>query len=85
MLTIRKVFIILFLLCLWEQATPWQFSKQINKISFQLSFQIHSLLSETEEERKAFFGVCKRGDQIVRLSQRALGCHERSSVSFCEI
>ena len=26
-LTIIKEFIILFLLCLWEQGTPWQFSK----------------------------------------------------------
>ena len=36
--------------------TPWQFSKQISKLSFQLSFQIYSLLAETEEETKTFFG-----------------------------
>ena len=76
MLTIIKVFIILFLLGLWEQGTPWQFSKQASKISFQLSFQIYSLLAQAEGERKAFFGGCKRGAHIVRLSQRALGCHE---------
>ena len=70
MLTIIKVFIILFLLCLWEQGTPWEFSKQISKLSFQLSVQIYSLLVQTEGERKAFFGVCKKGDHIVRLSVR---------------
>ena len=77
MLTIIKVFIILFLLCLWKQGTPWQFSKQISKLYFQLSFQIYSLLGQTEGEGKAFFGGCKKGDNIVRLSPRALGCHER--------
>ena len=58
--------------------TPWQFSKQISKLSFQLSFQIYSLLAQTEGERKTFLdGGCKKGDHIVRLSPRALGCHER--------
>ena len=60
MLTIIKVFIILFLLCLWEQGTPWQFSKQISKLSFELSLQIYSVLGQTEGERKAFFGGCKK-------------------------
>ena len=36
--------------------TPWQFSKQINKLSFQLSFQIYSLLAQTKGERKTFSG-----------------------------
>ena len=86
MLTIIKVFIILFLLCLWEQGTPWQFSKQISKLSFQLSVQVYSLLGQTEGERKAFLGGCKKGDHIVRLPPRALGCHKRwKSLSFCEI
>ena len=86
MLTIIKVFIILFLLCLWEQGTPWQFSEQISKLSFQLSFEIYSPLAQTEGERKTFFGGCKRGDHIVILSQGALGCYERwKSLSFCEI
>ena len=86
MLTIIKVFIILFLLCLWEQGTPWQFSKQISKLSFQLSVQIYSLLGQTEGERNAFFGGCKKGDSIVRLSPRATGCHRRwKSLSFCKI
>ena len=58
--------------------TPWQFSKQISKLSFQLSFQIYSLLAQTEGERKTFFGWrVQKGDHIVRLSPRALGCHER--------
>ena len=71
MLTIIKVFIILFMLCQWElrQGTPWQFPKQISKLSFQLSSQIYSVLAQTERERKAFFGrVQEKGDHIVRLS-----------------
>ena len=66
MLTIIKEFIILFLLCLWEQGTPWQFSKQISKLSFQLSFQIYSLLAQTEGERKAFFWKGERNGTTLR-------------------
>ena len=61
MLTVIKVFTILFLFCLWEQGTPWQFSKQISKLSFQLSFQIYSLLAQTEGERETFFGRVQEG------------------------
>ena len=76
----------IFLLCLWEQGTPWQFSKQISKLSFQLSFQIYSLLDQTERERKVLFGGCKKGDHIVRLCPRALGCCKIwKSLFFCEI
>ena len=43
-------------------------------------------LGETEGERKAFSGGCKKGGHIVRLPPRALGCHKRwKSLSFCEI
>ena len=55
-LTIIKAFTILFLLCQWEQGTPWQFSKQTSKLSFHLSFRIYSLLAQTEEERKTYLG-----------------------------
>ena len=51
MLTIIKVFTILFLLCQWERGTPWQLSKQVCKLSFQLSFQINSLLAQTERSQ----------------------------------
>ena len=69
MVNITKVLIILFLLCQWEQGTPWKFSEQISKRSFQLSFQIYSVFAQTEMERKAFFGsVQQKGDHIVRLS-----------------
>ena len=61
MLTVIKVFIILFLLCQWEQGAPWQDSKQICKLSFQLSFQIYSLLAQTEREKRAFFGRVQEG------------------------
>ena len=61
MLTIIKVFIILLLLCLWEQGTPWQFSKQISKFSFQLSVQIYFLFGQTEGGEKGLFGGCQEG------------------------
>ena len=54
MLTIAEVFSILFLLCQWEQGAPYQFSRKINKLSFQLSFKIYSILAQTEGERKPF-------------------------------
>ena len=80
-LTIIKVFIIRFLLCLWEYGTPCQFSKQISKIAFHLSVQIYYLLTQAKEEKKAFFGGC-----IVIFPPRALCCHKRwKSLSFCEI
>ena len=75
MLAIVKVFINLFLLCLWEEATPWQFSKQISKLFFQLSVQLYSLLGQTEEEKKVFFGGCKKGRRIVRLPPIPFGCY----------
>ena len=56
MLTIMKVFIILFLLCLLEQVTPpWQLPKQISKLFFQMSVQVYSLFGQTEGDRKIFF------------------------------
>ena len=61
MLTIIKMYIILFLLCLWEQ-DPVNFqNKSVYKLSFQLSFQIYSLLAQTEGERETFFGRVQEG------------------------
>ena len=61
MLTIIKTYIILFLLYLWEQ-DPVNFQKKsVFKLSFQLSFQINSLLPQTEEERETFFGRVQEG------------------------
>ena len=73
MSAIINVFIILFLLFLWEQGTPWQFSKQISKLSFQMIFEIYSLLAQTEAGKKGFFlEGCEKGDHIARLSPIAL-------------
>ena len=70
MLTIIKMFIILFLLV---------------RIGNILAI-LYSVLGQTEEERKAFFGGCKKGGHTVRLPPRALGCHKRcKSLSFCEM
>ena len=80
MLTIIKVFIILFVLCLWEQGTPKQCSKQIRKLSFKLSVQIYSLLSKLTGKERSFLEGKRR------LSPRALGCRKRwKSISFCGI
>ena len=70
MLTVIKVFIILFLLCLWEQGTPWQFWKQISKLSFQLSFQIYFLLVQTE--RCLFWKGARKGTTLWEYSQKHL-------------
>ena len=53
MLVIIKVFIILFLLYLWEQRTPWQFSKQISKLSLQL-FRYILFLAKLMKRRICF-------------------------------
>ena len=58
-----KVFIILFLLCLWgnrEHSVNFQ-NKSVHKLSFQLSFQIYFLLAQTEGERETIFGRVKEG------------------------
>ena len=54
-----------------------QLSKQISKLSFQLSVQVYSLLDQTEGERTAFFGERKNGGHIVSLHPKALGCDKR--------
>ena len=56
MFTISKVFIFLFLLCLWEWGRLWKLSKQKSKVFFKLSVQVYYLLSETEWESKVFLG-----------------------------
>ena len=48
--------------------------------SLQVSVQVYSLISQTEEERKTFFGGCKNGDHIMMLPSRALGCHKKEKV-----
>ena len=81
MLTIIKEFNILFPLL--EIVNILAIFK-INQ--FQLSFQVYSLLGQTDGERKAFFKGCKKGGHIVRLPPGAPGCHKRwKSLFFCEI
>ena len=52
-----------------------QFSKQVSKISFQLSVQVYSLYGQTEGERKGFFEGCKMRGHMARLPLRTLGRH----------
>ena len=81
---IIKVLIILFLLV--GIANILEIFKIVSKLSFQLNFQVYSLHSQTEEERKAFFGGRKKGDHIMRLRPRALCCHRKwKSLSLCKI
>ena len=74
MLTIIKVFIILFLLL--EIGNTLTIPKQIIKLSFQLSIQVYPLLGQNKGERKTFLGGCKERGHIVKLSPRALGFHK---------
>ena len=61
MLTSIKMFIILFLLC-GNREHPVNFqNKSVYKLFFQLSFQIYSLLPQTEGERKTFSGQVQEG------------------------
>ena len=76
MLTIIKVFIILFLLLRIGTILAIFRINQL-KICFQLSVKVFSLLNQTEGERKAFLGGYKKGGHIVQLPPRALGCHKR--------
>ena len=72
MSAIINVFIILFLLFLWEQGTPWQFSKQISKLSFQMIFEIYSLLAQTEAGKKGFFGRMQEGGPHCEIIPKSL-------------
>ena len=73
MLIISKVFTILCLLCLCgNREYPGSFQNKAVRSYFELETE-----GETEGERKAFFGGCKKGDHILRLSPSALDCHER--------
>ena len=65
MLTIIKVFIILFLFCMWEQKHPVNFqNKSVYKLSFQLIFQIYSLLAQTEGKERPFLKDARRGTTL---------------------
>ena len=80
MLPITKKFIILLLLCLWEQETPWQFSKQISELSFQLSVQVYFLLGQTEGERPFLEGA-RRGTTLQDYPQEHLDAIRDEKVS----
>ena len=63
---IGKVFIILFLLC------PWGYGNKTNqKVFFQKSVYVYSLLGQTDGRRKVFFGRHREGLCRVRLPQIA--------------
>ena len=72
-----KVFIILFLLCLWEQGLTWQLLKQITNLFSQMSVQLYSLLGQTEGERKTFSEISPKSNLVVMRDEKSL--------SFCEI
>ena len=47
-----------------------------------MSFEVYSVVGQTERERKTFFGGCNNGGHSVRLSPRALGCYEKLKTSL---
>ena len=78
MFTIIKVFIILFLLCLWENPGNFQ-NKFLRSIEYPGTFSFW--LNWRGEE-----GLLWRVEEIVTLLPRALGCQKRwKSLSFCDI
>ena len=62
MLTIIKVFIILFLLVRIRNILA--IFKTNSKLSFQMSVQVYSLLGQTEGEWKAFFEGARSGTAL---------------------
>ena len=60
-LTIIKVFIILFLLGLWKLGIPWQLSKQISWLFFQMSVRYILFLAKLKGKGRPFFRGCKKG------------------------
>ena len=76
-LTIIKAFIILFLLCQWEQGTPGSFqNKSVNSPFIWVSGYI-LFLPKLKGKERPFLEERKKRDPIVRLSPRALRCHKR--------
>ena len=47
-----------------------------------MSFEVYSVVGQTERETKTFFGGCNNGGHSVRLSPRALGCYEKLKTSL---
>ena len=83
MLPIIKVFIILLLLCQWEQETPGSFQNKSVNSPFNWVSRYILFLAKLKGKVQ---GWCKMGDHLMRLPPRALGCHKRwKSLSFCEI
>ena len=70
MLTIIKVFIILFYSPCGNREHPGNF--QNKSVSSQLSVQLYYFLGQTEEERKNFFGACKKGTALLDYPQEHL-------------
>ena len=62
--------------------TLWQFSKQINKLLFQVSVQVY-FFGKTEGERKAFLGG-RKGAAAWNKGQLVV-IRDKKSLSFCEI
>ena len=83
MLTIIKVFIILFLLYLWEQGTRRKLSKQISKRFFRMSLQVYSLLGQTED--LFLEGAGRRPHREITPQEHLVVIREEKSLSFCEI
>ena len=74
MLTIIKVFIIVFLLSLWENS------------SFNWVSRYTLLVLKLKGKERPFLEGCEKGEHIAILSPRALDCYKKwKRFSFCEI
>ena len=77
MLTIVKVFIILFLLWLWEMGRLGSFQNRSASSSFKLVSKYTLYLDKLRRTRRTFLKGARRGDCIVRVSLKRFSCCKR--------
>ena len=86
MLTITKVFFILFLLACGNWEHPGNFQNKSVNSPFRWVPRYILFLPKLKEKERPFLEGCKKGDQIAILYAITLGWYKRwNSFSFCEI
>ena len=68
MLTIIKVFIILFLLCLWEHGRPVNFENKSVSSPFSCVSRYIIFLPKLKGKERPFLEGCNKGENIAILS-----------------
>ena len=84
MLTIIKVLIILFLLCLWEKGTSGNSKNKLVRSPFNWVSKYVLFLAKVKARRRPFLEGARRGGgggQIMRFHPRVLDCEKRWTIS----